>query len=206
MISHPILPNGYNEVKKISFTENKRFSVIINIAALIVCVIMIAPMLIIVPLETLFHISSDEDVKLLIIKMAVLALSEYLYIILHEAIHGIFIRIISGKWGKFGFKSVYAYASCDTYLGKKEYIIIALAPIVIFGILLGVMSVLVSAEWFWVVYLVQITNISGAVGDVYVTYTIARLPKDTLIFDTGLEMTVFSKETPMNDKTDDQKG
>ncbi len=206
MISHPILPNGYNEVKKISFTENKRFSVIINIAALIVCVIMIAPMLIIVPLETLFHISSDEDVKLLIIKMAVLALSEYLYIILHEAIHGIFIRIISGKWGKFGFKSVYAYASCDTYLGKKEYIIIALAPIVIFGILLGVMSVLVSAEWFWVVYLVQITNISGAVGDVYVTYTITRLPKDTLIFDTGLEMTAFSNEMPVNDKTDDQKG
>lgn len=206
MISHPMLPDGYNEIKKISFTENKKFSVIINIAALIVGIIMVVPMLFIVPFDALFRISSDGDLNMLIVRMAVLAVSEYLYVIMHEAIHGVFIRIISGKWGKFGFKSVYAYASCDTYIGKKEYIIIALAPILIFGILLGVLSVFVSAEWFWIVYIIQITNISGAVGDVYVTYAMTRLPKDTLVFDTGLEMTVFSKETPMNDKTDDQKG
>lgn len=206
MISHPILPDGYNEIKKISLSDDKKLFTAINVCALIVAAVMVVPMCFIVPFDSLFKVESDSDLISVIIRMATLAVSEYLYIILHEAVHGVFIRLISGKWGKFGFRSTFAYASCDTYLGKKEYVIIALAPIVIFGILLGVLSLFVSAEWFWVVYIIQVTNISGGVGDVYVTYTMARLPSDLLVFDTGVEMTVFSKEIPADDKTDDKKG
>ena len=34
---------------------------------------------------------------------------------------------------------------------------------------------LVSAPWFWVVYLVQVSNLSGAAGDLYVTSLMLKM-------------------------------
>ena len=72
--------------------------------------------------------------------------------------------------------------------------VIALAPVVFWGIVIAVINVLVPEGWFWVVYMIQVTNLSGAAGDLYVTVKFSRFPKDILIKDHGVGMTVFSKE------------
>ena len=76
----------------------------------------------------------------------------------------------------------------------KSYIFIALAPVVLWGVILGVVNLFVPIGWFWVVYLIQIVNLSGAAGDLFVTIKFSRLPKDILVQDYGVGMKVFSKE------------
>ncbi len=192
MICYHILPDGYGEIKSISFTKDKKLYKRINAAAIAAAVFLVMIMRIFVPFDV-FTPSSYGEVKEIFIKCGVLFVSALAYVILHEAVHGVFIRIISGKWGKFGFNSSFAYASSEALFGRYEYITIALAPIVIWGIVLGVVNMIVPMGWFWVIYVVQIINLSGAVGDIYVTYTVMKLPKESLFKDDGLDITVYAK-------------
>ena len=45
------------------------------------------------------------------------------------------------------------------------------------------------------VWILQIANVSGAAGDVFVTLRLLRLPRDLLVRDTGVAMTVYSAES-----------
>lgn len=69
---------------------------------------------------------------------------------------------------------------------------VALAPVVLWGIVLLIINLLVSDEWIWIVYLIQITNISGAAGDFYVTAKFLKMPEDILVKDRGVSMTVYA--------------
>lgn len=62
------------------------------------------------------------------------------------------------------------------------------------GIVLAVLQFAVPDSWAWIVYFIQIINISGAAGDIYVTYKMSRLPADILVNDVGVSMTVYSAE------------
>ena len=70
----------------------------------------------------------------------------------------------------------------------------SLAPIVLWGLVIAIIHPFVPLEWFWVVYCLQIVNMSGAAGDLFVTIKFYGFPKDILIRDYGVGMTVFSKE------------
>ena len=61
------------------------------------------------------------------------------------------------------------------------------------AVLLALNFVFSSGAAFWCVYIVQITNISGAAGDMYVTGKFLRLPRDILVHDSGVSMTVYAK-------------
>ena len=95
---------------------------------------------------------------------------------------------------KYGFTGIYAFAGSDDYYTKKSYIFIALAPVVVWGVILAVINAFVSETWFWIVYIIQISNISGAAGDLYVTVKFLKFPDDILVHDNGVSMEVFSKE------------
>ena len=68
------------------------------------------------------------------------------------------------------------------------------ALLVLWGLLIAIINPFVPLEWFWVVYSLQIINMSGAAGDLFVTIKFSGFPKDILIRDYGVSMTVFSKE------------
>lgn len=70
----------------------------------------------------------------------------------------------------------------------------ALAPVVFWGVVIAAINAFVPEGWFWVVYMIQVTNLSGAAGDLYVTVKFSRFPNDILIKDHGVGMTVYSKE------------
>ena len=65
---------------------------------------------------------------------------------------------------KYGFHGLYATAGSNDYYDKSSYILIALAPIVIWGIVLAIANLIVPIEWFWIVYTVQVMNIGGCGG------------------------------------------
>ncbi len=186
------LPIGYKEIFSVNLQKDKKIAIIINVVAILIGVLMAVPMHFYIPITTLFDFS--QGVKNYFARFIVLMVSMVAYIILHEAVHGVAMKMCGTKKVKYGFTGLYAFAGSDDFYGKKSYIFIALAPVVFWGVVLAVINFLVSESWFWVVYLVQITNISGAAGDIYVTAKFSKMPDDILVKDSGVGMTVYSAE------------
>ena len=191
MKSYRELPQGHRQILTIDLQKNKKLALMVNGLALLIAAAMIAVALPLVPIGSIFV---NDDLRGILIKLAVMYGGMFVYIILHEAVHGIVMRRFSDAKVRFGFTGLYAYAGSDAYYCRKHYIIIALAPIVVWGVVLGILNVLVPEEWFYVVYMIQMTNVSGAAGDLYVSWKMSRLPADILVQDVGVAMTVYSAE------------
>lgn len=189
MRSYEALPAGYREILAVDLQKNKRLALLVNGFAVVLMAALVGAALPFHSILTLFRI---ENLGLYILKFLVLFLGYAAYIVLHEAVHAVAMRHFSTAKVNFGFTGMYAYAGSDGYYCKSHYIIIALAPVVFWGIVLAIVNVLVPEDWFYVVYLIQVGNLSGAAGDFYVTWKMSRLPKDIVVRDSGVAMTVYS--------------
>ena len=186
------LPDGYHEIYAVDLQKNKKVALLVNILAILIAALLVVPMCFVVPISSLF--SMETGMKNYIFRFGILLVLIIVYMVLHELVHGIAMKICGTKKVKYGFTGMYAFAGSRDFYNKKAYIYIALAPVVLWGSVLAVITPLVSAEWFWVVYMIQIINVSGAAGDLFVTVKFLRLPRDILIRDYGVGMKVFSKE------------
>lgn len=186
------LPDGYKEIYALNLQKDKKISLFVNLLAVVITVLLAVPMHFIVPISTVF--SMEAGMKAYFLRFAALIVLMILYIIFHELVHGIAMKLCGTKKVKYGFTGMYAFAGSADYYNKKSYIFIALAPVVLWGVVLAVINLFVPLEWFWIVYLIQIINLSGAAGDLFVTVKFSRMPPDILIQDSGLGMTVYSKE------------
>ena len=187
------LPDGYRKIYSIDMHSDRKMAFLVNGIAAVIALVMAIGMHFIVPVTSVID-TADDSIGFLI-KMAVTAAGLLVYIILHEAVHGIAMKLYGCSRVRFGFKGSYAFAATDDYIARKPYAVIALAPIVLWGVVLAVINALVPYDWFWVVYFIQITNISGAAGDLYVTLRFRNLPSDILVKDAGVSMEVFSAHT-----------
>lgn len=188
---HKTLPEGYTFLDKIDLQKNKKqFWLVQGIGLLIMTIMLVGGYFI----ERVNFF--DEDYITSIIAIAVLVVSYVLYIILHEATHGLVMYLSVRAKLNFGFVGWGAYAGSTGYFDKKHYILISLAPLVVWGIVFAVLNVFFhSGVWFWVIWLLQAGNISGACGDLFCTFKMFTYPKDVLVHDTGTNMTVFRKMT-----------
>ena len=186
------LPEGYREICAIDLQKDKKTALIVNLAAMVISALMIVPMHFVVPITSLF--SMESGILYYLIRFGVLMLLIVLYMVLHEAVHGVAMKICGTKKVKYGFTGLYAFAGSEDFYDKSAYIFIALAPVVLWGVVVAIINPFISAEWFWVVYFVQIMNVSGAAGDFYVTAKFSRLPSDILVRDYGVGMTVYSQK------------
>ena len=187
MNSYVELPNGYREIEHVDLQKDKKLALLVNVIAVIIMVITFLIGHVIVPFWSFYDMGG-------ILPMVVMLVGMIAYIFLHEIVHGIFMKKYSEQKPFYGFTGMYAYAGSNCYFSKKSYIVIALAPIVVWGIVLLVLNLIFQETWFWVIYFIQIINLSGAAGDLYVTYRFSKLPEDILIKDVGVSMTIYSKE------------
>ncbi|MGN1131244.1 MAG: DUF3267 domain-containing protein [Ruminococcus sp.] len=187
---HSELPADYREFYTVNLQKDKKATLIVNISAIIIMAIFVVIGMFTVPYTYTFDY--EVSVVTILMKLSATLVGMIVYLILHEFVHGITMKFYGAKKVKYGFTGLYAFAGCEEFFTKKQYIIIALAPIVLWGIVLAVLCCFVPKSWFWVVYLIQIMNLSGAAGDLYVTCKFSKFPKDILIKDTGLEMKVYS--------------
>jgi len=186
------LPQGYREILSVDLQKNKKLMLLVNGIAIVLAGLMLAVGIRLVPVSTLFDMSAGMGAYFA--RFGVLLALLVLYMVLHELTHAAAMKLCGTKKVRFGFTGMYAFAGSDDYYPKRPYIAIALAPIVLLGIIIAVVNALVPESWFWVVYIVQITNISGAGGDLYVTLRFAALPGDILVRDYGVGMHIYSKE------------
>ncbi len=184
------LPDHYRELITLDLEKNKKSARYINLLSIAIMLMMVVVMNFIIPIMTLFNHVGVGGIILRILALLVLLV---VYIILHELTHGVVMKLFGGKKVTYGFSGMYAFASCKEFFPKKAYLAIALAPVFVWGIALTVIGLLVPASWFWVFYIIQITNIAGAAGDYYVTCQFFFLPEDILVYDEGTSMTVYSR-------------
>lgn len=184
MRAYESLPEGYQELCKLDLQKDKKLAFWLNFWASVVGIIMIA-----VP-----WILIGNPFKLPTWQWLVILGADIVYIVLHELVHGIAMKSVGTKKVKYGFTGLYAFAGSKDYYDKSSYIMIALAPVIVWGVVLAIAQIFTPVEFFWIPWFIQITNISGAAGDAYVTAKFSKLPKDILVTDYGVGMTVYSKQ------------
>lgn len=185
------LPEGYKEICSVDLQKNKKTALAVHVLSAAIVLALAVPMHFLVPISNLFDM--EKGFGNYTVRFAALFVLMILYMVLHELVHGIAMKICGTKKEKYGFTGLYAFAGSDDYYDKKAYIFIALSPVVLWGAVIALVNPFVSAEWFWVVYMLQIMNLSGAAGDFYVSVKFSAFPKDILVKDYGVGMTVFSK-------------
>jgi len=115
-------------------------------------------------------------------------------VVLHEAVHGFFFWAYTRAMPKFAFRGVYAYAAAPAwYLPKRQYLIVALAPLVVLSLLGVALMALIPADWFLALLFFLITNASGAVGDLWVVVWLLRQPRNCYANDRGDAVTLYVK-------------
>lgn len=194
MRAYQTLPENYREYDHVDLQKDKKTALRINIAAAVLFIVLfILGHFAFYPITLLFD--TESSMWTYILRWGILLLGYLAYIVLHELTHAAVMKLAGAKKLRFGFTGLYAYAGSEgDWFNKSAYIAVALAPLIVWGIIFTVLLILVSPEWFWVIYFWQVGNITGAAGDVFVTVRFFGMPKDILIRDTGVEMTVYSKE------------
>ena len=183
------MPDGYDISLHLNLQNDKSAMLTVNIAGVVLTVLMILIMNRFVPITALFDKLEPVD---MILRAAVLLVGYIAYIILHELTHAAVMKAVGGGKVRFGFTGMYAYAgSTEDLFDKSAYRLIALAPLVIWGILFIALQLALPASWSWVIYMLQVGNVGGAAGDVYVTIRLAPMPRTLLVKDTGVDMTVY---------------
>ena len=179
------LPEGYQEIWRADLAKNKKQALLVNGLALALAVGTV--------LVPLLGRAAAGSFVLSGWQMAVAAVGLLFYIPLHELVHGLCMKGFGAGKIHYGYAGVYAWAGSNDFFKKWPYIVIALAPLVSLGIALACLCVFVPHNWFWAVYLIQVMNISGAAGDIYVAWKAFGMPEDLLVQDTGTAMVFYSR-------------
>ena len=153
------LPQGYREVRRVDLMRNRRHAVRVNLLALFIMGGMTALGFVVCPPFSELEISIHKVLGVLMMLAGIL-----IYMVLHEIIHGMFMRAFSGRRPHYGYTGFYAYAGSDALFRKTQYLVIAFAPVVILGITLAMLTVAFYESAFWYLYIIQIVNVSGAAG------------------------------------------
>lgn len=195
------LPASYSQRGVIDVSKDRRLLLILNIAGLFVMIL--SGWLFLRALAWLRPQGPMEGGVLsgtiflsdaLILIAAILALTAF-YVVLHEAIHGIFFWLFTRSRPRFAFRISYAYAAAPGwYIPTRQHIVNTLAPVVLISLAGLVLFRFAPAAWLLPVWFVITMNAGGSVGDMLVAAWLMRHPPTGLALDTGDAVALFLPE------------
>lgn len=185
------IPAGYREVVHLVVTEGKRI-LILNLLSLVPLVIALLGMA--AWWQVVVHLrgtnpGSDVPWWLSIIILVIVVIP------IHEGLHGLAI-LLTGHKPRFGAKldKGVVYATADGALFRRnDFIMIALAPIVVMTLVgMGLMIVLPDGLAN-LVSLGIVFNAASAIGDLWMTWVVLRYPSSALVKDEEDGIRVFTR-------------
>jgi hypothetical protein len=186
-----VLPPDYHEVHYLKVTEPGRLFWL-NVLSVIPLVI---SGLVVLGSLMLYH---DAGAPLVItalsgeISTLLGTLLVLLVLPLHEWMHGLAITR-AGHRPRYGIKLLVLYATSDgAFFRRREFIQIALAPLVMItgvGMVMMLFLPLELAQW---IALAVILNAAGSIGDIWMTLVALRFPRTSLIQDQEDAMRIFA--------------
>lgn len=177
------LPPDYQLDMKMDLKKDKKINIAIQGVFLFIVALMIG-MAVWLNFPTKSNWSTGVTVLVTVAMCAV-------YMIMHELIHGIFMKLLSGVRPKYFARFPFLCTGSEAYFNKRSFGIVALAPVVIWGILLCAMLALLPTDYFLSIYIVTALNFAGAAGDYFQVFAISKLSPMALIQDNGKETKVF---------------
>lgn len=114
-----------------------------------------------------------------------------LYIILHEITHLIFMKIFSKEKINISIKFPTISVGSNAKYSKKQFYIIALAPVIILGIILILLILFSSKDYTFLWSILLTLNFAGSGGDFLQFLKISKYPTNTYFQDTSNETIVF---------------
>ncbi len=187
------LPKGYSEVMTIDFAKNKRLMIWLNIVAVTVMVGIVAAAFLLLwnKLSAAGSLGFSE--------MLVLFITILVYCALHELMHGIVYKAMTGEKLCFGLDLKAGVAYCgipDIYVYRNTALAALLAPFVVFTLLFGILIAVLGHPMYQLYVAVLLgVHVGGCAGDLYDTcllLTKLREPS-TLMKDTGPKQIFYQR-------------
>ena len=114
-------------------------------------------------------------------------------LVVHEGLHGLCFWLFTRTKPLFAFKGFYAYAAApDWFLPKVQYLVTGLTPLVVITLSCIALMVFLPAGWTPALFWMLVLNTSGAVGDLWMVYSLLRSPADVFARDRGDVLEFFS--------------
>ena len=194
------LPSGYKQALYIN-AKDAKFGIIFNLIALVVLVAVIV--LAVISLHafgrTVPNFLETEPLQSLILYGVFIAVT-IAYIVLHELVHGIAYKALTGEKLTFGMSWSCAFCGVPhIYTYRKTALISVIAPFAVFTLLFIPILILlyfVSPLYYLLIAVVFGLHLGGCSGDLYVLYLLTAKFKDkkTLMRDTGPEQFFYVYE------------
>lgn len=190
MLAFAEKPKEYKNEKAIDLGSERMLKVCIYAAAIAAAALLASIGNLHIPITVLFD---ADGVLWLVLRFAIVIVCIELYYLLHELIHSHISKKLSGTKAEIVREKIYAYSVSNSYFGLKAYLILSFAPIVIIGVVLLLLTIILPDKLFWQVYIIQIINLAGAAGDVYVAFKLLREKQDIVIKDNGTTVSYWTK-------------
>jgi hypothetical protein len=183
-VPYPDPPEGYQPAVRFQYPTAK-----LQIAAIVVLVLT-TPLLLLLTmfLQRWLHGKSFEGVQgivdLLLILVTVLAITT-----IHELVHGMAYQLL-GYQVSYGVSKrlIAAYAAAfGQWQTRTHNMLVALTPLTVLTVLFLPLVCVPYPRLVLVGLAALLMNIGGSVGDVYLAWRLARLPRRTLLYDIDTE-------------------
>lgn len=188
------LPAGYVQVYHIN-AKDKKIGIVLNLIALAI----LAAVMLISAIPVMLADGVDFSVRLipLLVGYAVFFVSMILYIVLHEAVHGIAYKSLTGERLTFGLSWSCAFCGVPNIFTYRKTALIALAaPLVTFTVILLPVTVclwFVHPLAYFASALILGLHLGGCCGDMYMILLLCTKFKQRalLMKDTGPEQFLY---------------
>lgn len=191
------LPEGYRQVCYID-AKSAKFGIIFNLIAVAVCaVVMFAAF----GVTYLFAEQPSSDISstsMLILMWATLAIM-VIYLVLHELLHGVAYKSLTGEKLTFGLSWSCAFCGVpNIYTYRKTSIIASATPLVVFSVVFCVLCAVlfyVNIRYFFAAAFLLGMHLGGCSGDIYMLILMAKYKNPKLLVrDTGPAQTFYMPE------------
>lgn len=189
------LPQGYREVYHLN-AKSAKWSIIFTLGSLVMALAVILPCVLAVDYGGVLSWSSyGTAIALIVLCVCIIA-----YIVLHELVHGIAYKAITGSKLTFGITLTVAFCGVpNIYVTRKTALIALLAPFTVFSVLFVALAVwlyFIGSVYYAVVIVLLGLHFGGCVGDLYTAILLFTKYRDSrlLMRDTGPEQMFYLPE------------
>lgn len=161
--------------KKVNYYTYKLNMTTLNILAIILFI----------PVGGLVYLIERNDNYTITLPMTILFILMFLWLIVHEILHGIGFALFKEvnlkniTFGMFLEKGVF-YCMCKQNIGKKVILTSLLFPVTIIGVITLIIGMIINN--YELVFL-SILNIVSSIGDIVMTIYFLKCPKDIIYLD-----------------------
>ena len=201
------LPAGYRQAKYIN-AKDVKFGIIFNLIAMAVFALVMVCAAVLLAIGGKLKVEALKlDGLQFIIAYLVLFASVFGYIILHELVHGIAYKRLTGEKLTFGISWSCAFCGVPhIFTYRKAALVAVVSPFAFFTLLLiPLLAVLyfISPLYYLIVAIVFGLHLGGCSGDLYVLYLLTFKFKGakTLMRDTGPEQFFYVLDEKNIDNT-----